>query len=100
MMPVMCVVRISALEILVITAFCRPMMKHSSITVTDTNRPSTVDSRAPRKPKQMSKKASNKSGTANSLCSRLRREKLTMTAEHAAPTRKDNKAPVPLSTRS
>ena len=28
--PVTCVVRISALGILVMTAFCSPMMKHSS----------------------------------------------------------------------
>ncbi len=35
--PVMWVVRISAWEILVIMAFCRPMMKHSTITVAGTN---------------------------------------------------------------
>ena len=37
-MPVMCVVRISAPESFVIVAFCSPMMKHSSVTVTGTKK--------------------------------------------------------------
>ena len=43
-MPVMWVVRITALESLVAIAFCSPMMKHSSTTVKGTSKPSNVDS--------------------------------------------------------
>ena len=54
MTPVIWVVRISALESLVISAFCKPMMKHSSITVSGTNRPVICANAAPRKPKHNS----------------------------------------------
>ena len=67
MVPVRWVVRISALEILVISAFCKPMMKHSNMTVAGTNSPSIVDSRAPSRPKPSSSSASISSGSAYSL---------------------------------
>ena len=43
-MPVMCVVRISAPDSFVIVAFCSPMMKHSSVTVTGTKNKPVVES--------------------------------------------------------
>ena len=43
-MPVTCVVRISAFDSLEITAFCGPIMKHSSSTVAGTNSPSIAES--------------------------------------------------------
>ena len=91
-MPVMCVVRITAPDILVISAFCRPMMKHSSITATVTKRPGISSSRAPTTPKASSSSASTSSGSAYSLCSRRCRAALTMIAVQAAPARKDSTA--------
>ncbi|MNY80026.1 hypothetical protein D3C86_2209070 [compost metagenome] len=67
-MPVMCVVRISALDTLVISAFCRPMMKHSTVTVSGTNKPSMPANCAPTTPKPSSSKASSSSGSAYSPC--------------------------------
>ena len=93
--PVMCVVRISARDSLVMSAFCSPMMKLSSITVSGTNRPATWDSRSPSAPKPSSSKASTISGSANSLCRCRRRAKLTMMALQAAPPMKDSSAPKP-----
>src|SRR3990167_2464721 len=53
-MPVIWVGRISALESLVISSFCKPMMKHSNITVSGTNSPVICASAVPRKPKHSS----------------------------------------------
>ena len=94
-MPVMCVVLISARDSLEITAFCKPMMKHSSITVTGTTSPSIVASRAPSKPKTNSNSASSNSGNAYSLWSWWRRATFTITAEQAAPRTKASTAAAP-----
>lgn len=71
--PVMWVVRISDCESLVTSAFCRPIMKHRSMTVNGTNSPCTVARRAPSTPKPSSSSASTSSGNAYSLCRCWRR---------------------------
>ena len=91
--PVTWVVRISDLDTLVMTAFCKPIMKHSSITVTGTNRLRTSDSQAPSRPKTSSKAASSNRGKANSLWSWRRLAQLTRIADTAAPERNDSNAP-------
>ena len=97
-MPVMWVVRISSRDSLEITAFCKPMMKHSSSTVSGTNKPCTRARRAPSRPKHSSNAASSSSGPAYSLCNWWRRAKLTISAEVAAPATNASSAPSPAAT--
>ncbi|MNN22244.1 hypothetical protein D3C81_1355950 [compost metagenome] len=96
-MPVTCVVRISAFDNLVTRAFCKPMMKQSTMTVAGTNSHSWCSRLLPSRPKHTSSVASSMSGNAYSLCRRSRRPQLTRTAEHAAPARNDSRAPRPSS---
>ena len=67
-MPVTWVVRISAFDSALMTAFCQPMINASRITVTETTRPSTTLRRAPSRPKHSSRPASSIRGSAYSLC--------------------------------
>ncbi len=99
-MPVIWVVRTSALESLVMIAFCRPMMKHSRTTVSGTKNPGTNISLAPRMPNSSNSAASSASGSAYWLCSRRRREKLIISVEHIAPRMNESSAPKPASARS
>ena len=96
-MPVMCVVRISAPESFVIVAFCSPMMKHSSVTVTGTKKVSHSARWLPSSPNSSSSAASTSSGSMNWLCRPRRRPQLTRIAEQLAPIRNDPSELMPAS---
>jgi hypothetical protein len=79
------VVRISAFDILVISAFCRPMMKHSSSTVRGMKRPDDRLIAAPNNPKTSNSPASTTRGRAKALRNCRRRLQLTIHAVVTAP---------------
>jgi len=64
----MWVVRISARETLVITAFCRPMMKQSSTTVSGTNRWAATAMAPPNKPNTSSKRRFQQQRAGHKRC--------------------------------
>ena len=86
--PVTCVVRISACEIFVMIAFCKPMVKQSRSTVTGSNSQRSISRWPPSRPKASSNIASSINGRAYSLCKRRRRAQLTRAAVVAAPATK------------
>ncbi|MCY1549708.1 hypothetical protein D9M68_858920 [compost metagenome] len=98
-MPVMCVVRISALEILVTIAFCSPMMKLSTSTVVGRKMSTSTLRLAPSRPNSSSNTASSISEKAYSLCRCRRRAQFTSTAVVAAPATKAQRAASPAAPR-
>ena len=96
MIPVTCVVRMTALDNLVITAFCRPIRKLNTRMSNVTAHVPLSPTCAPTRPNTSSKQASNRSGSAYSLCILRLREKLIRMAQHVAPVRKERTAPKPV----
>ena len=93
MTPVMCVVRIWECEILLTSAFCKPMVKASTSTVSGTANGVWRLRVAPIRPNSSSSKASSSSGKAYSLRSRWWRAQFTSTAVVAAPAVNVSSAP-------
>ena len=93
MMPVMCVVRICDDEILLTSAFCSPIVKASTSTVSGTANGVWRFSVAPIRPNTSSSKASASRGSAYSLRTWRWRAQFTITAVTAAPVVKASTVP-------